>query len=790
MKFEEEAVAKAGKLLNRSSILNLALCGAIATLLFLSFFLYLKYKEKIYLWFIAFLIFQFTQRFTNDFHNELFQFFFSESPRVLILLYIINTVISFIIMLQFWRVYINAKEKYPIIYKAIGFVMYSIIFSTIIGTSIRFSDWSFDYWFKIRQWIMLFNFFLLSFIMIYIFIKGTALAKFLSFGVLIVCAITILALVIINTNPNSLQHNWYLVISGFGMVSVLAFAMAFRFIALNEEKQMALLEKVKMEKLNSEQRLKIKLEQAEAQRLKELDDFKSRLYTNLTHEFRTPLTVILGMTDQLKSNPNKHLKQATRLIESNGKNLLLLINQLLDLSKLENQSFQLHNKSGNLVTYLRYIIESFQTFSNSKNLSLRFYSVPEKLEMDFDPEQIKQLMTNLISNAVKFTPSGGEIKIRLSKDDATQPKMALIAVIDNGVGISEKDLPHIFDRFYQVESADRHKEAGTGIGLAHTRELVKLMGGNILAKSEAGKGSEFLIQLPIKNDSAEKVELIEMDKSLGRLGINNKHIAAKQMTIDSKPNSQDLPNLLIIEDNADVVAYLKACLEDSYQLNVAYNGKIGIEKALENIPDLIISDVMMPEKDGFEVCETLKNDERSSHIPIILLTAKAGVESKITGLQRGADAYLAKPFNKEELLIRLEKLVERQQRMRTYFSKGQQNEDTSQFPKEIIAVEDVFIQKVRKIVAENYNDENFSLPSLCQKIRMSRSQLFRKMKALIGTSPSKFIRDYRLNQAKSLLENSDFNVSEVAWQCGFKDLSHFSKAFQEKFGILPSATNK
>jgi signal transduction histidine kinase/DNA-binding response OmpR family regulator/streptogramin lyase len=548
----------------------------------------------------------------------------------------------------------------------------------------------------------------------------------------------------------------------------------------------------------------LKLEQAEATRLKELDSFKSRLYTNLTHEFRTPLTVILGMTGQIKNDPDKYLESGTRLIETNGQNLLQLINQLLDLSKLENKSFQLNLQLGDIVPYLRYVTESFQTYANSRNLSLRFFTNLEKMEMDFDPEQIKQVMTNLISNAVKFTPSGGEVKVKigvrnegigmktiLDSSLSPHPSSLEITVSDTGIGIPAKDLPHIFDRFYQVDGSHTREGEGTGIGLAHTLELVKLMGGDISVKSELGKGTVFQVILPITQKAQGTID----NEKLKMEGVEP--ISPIPAPADNSPTPilhSQLPTLLIIEDNPDVVVYLKSCLEGLYQIDVAYNGKIGIEKALEQIPDLIISDVMMPEKDGYEVCDFLKHDERTSHIPIVLLTAKADAASKITGLRRGADTYLAKPFDKEELLVWLEKLLERQQRMAAYFSKkikggaGEEPPETALL--EAVEVEDAFIQKVRQIVADNFGDEDFALPQLCQKIGMSRSQLFRKMKALIDDSPSDFIRNYRLTEAKKLLETTDLNVSEVAWKVGYKYLAHFSNSYQEFFGEPPSATNK
>ncbi len=535
----------------------------------------------------------------------------------------------------------------------------------------------------------------------------------------------------------------------------------------------------------------LQLEQAEARRLKELDAFKSRLYTNLTHEFRTPLTVILGMTRQILASPKNGVEKAAQLIENNGHNLLRLVNQLLDLSKLEDKSFKLNLQQSDIVPYLQYVTESFQSYANGQNLSLRFFTTLKDLEMDFDPEQLKQVLTNLISNAIKFTPSGGEVKIEIGK--LTDPKEEIekleIIVSDTGIGISSKNLPHIFDRFYQVDGTTTRAGEGTGIGLAHTLELVKLMDGKITVESELGKGSVFRLNLPIKNN-VEVATIIHEPNIRNSFPVSNSSpsLIAKGATQNSILNTQNFPTLLIIEDNPDVVFYLKTCLTDQYQMEVAYNGRIGVEKAVEEIPDLIISDVMMPEKDGYEVCDILKNDERTSHIPIILLTAKADAASKIAGLKRGADAYLSKPFDKEELLVRLEKLVELRKNLQERYGGGQMS-DTSKVS-DTYVLEDAFVQKVMKIVEENYSNEDFALPQLCQKIGMSRSQLFRKMKALMDISPSEFIRNYRMEKAKSLLEMGEWTVSEVAYKVGFKHLPHFSKNFQDTFGYPPSTTSK
>lgn len=525
-------------------------------------------------------------------------------------------------------------------------------------------------------------------------------------------------------------------------------------------------------------------------RLKELNDFKSRLYTNLTHEFRTPLTIILGMADQIKSDPGKRLQEHVALIRSNGRQLLRLINQLLDLSKLENESFQLQLQQGDVVAYLRYLIEAFIPYVESRNLFFQFSNELEEVIMDYDPEQIKQMMTNLISNAVKFTPSGGTIEVKLGR----QQEELKIEVIDSGVGLSQKDLAYIFDRFYQVDDSSTRKVEGTGIGLAHTKELVKLMGGEIRVESELNVGTKFEVLLPIQQAAGTPVASTEgpgIDAENLINVIPFSPVAAENPVSDSTQPIAELPYLLIIENNHDMVTYLKACLAGSYQLDIAFDGKTGIEKALINIPDLIISDVMMPEKDGFEVCNTLKADERTSHIPIILLTAKVDAKSRYKGLETGADAYLNKPFDKAELLIRIEKMVEKQKRLTAHFNQkfqhGFVNDATIEPPEIEVQKEDAFIERVRKIVDKNYVDENFSLTELCEAINMSRSNLYRKMSALINTSPSIFIKTYRLEKAEALLRNSNLNVSEVARKTGYKNASHFSKSFQKKFGYPPSA---
>jgi signal transduction histidine kinase/DNA-binding response OmpR family regulator len=544
-----------------------------------------------------------------------------------------------------------------------------------------------------------------------------------------------------------------------------------------------------------------KAEQDEAIRLKELDTFKSQLFTNLTHEFRTPLTVILGMAKQLAvgswqlavgTTEKKRVSHGLELIENNGKNLLQLINQLLDLSKLENKSFKLQQVQSDIIPYLRYLTESFLSMADDLDLSLHFYAEKEILVMDFDPEQIKQIMTNLISNALKFTPAGGKVSVNVSTSDGRLQ----IDVKDTGIGIAENDLPHILDRFYQADSSSTRVAQGTGIGLAHTQELLKVMDGSIIVESELGIGTRVTIRFPIlHHEVIAGIHEIATSKPFVAIDRPTREQITDDKSFSTQPSSDvSLPQLLIIEDNRDVVEYLRSCLESHYQVLVAYDGKTGVEKALDQIPDFIISDVMMPAMDGFQVCDALKNDEHTSHIPIILLTAKADAASRLTGLRRGADAYMAKPFSPEELDLQISTLLENRKRMASYFSRALQSEtlpitNGTTVPEEI-QIEDAFIKKVKAIIELHYQDEQFALPQLCDAIGMSRSQLFRKMKAVADISPSDLIRSYRLRKAKALLEQGDITVAEVTYQVGFKDPSYFSKMFQEEFGMQPSTITK
>lgn len=525
--------------------------------------------------------------------------------------------------------------------------------------------------------------------------------------------------------------------------------------------------------------------QLEADRLKELNEFKARFYTNITHEFRTPLTVIMGMADNIKKQ-----KKEKQLIQRNSQNLLRQVNQLLDLSKLESGTMALRKGHQDIIFYLHYLTESFYSTAAQKNIRLFFNSEEKAVMMDYDEEKIQQIVYNLLSNALKFTKSGGQVIFHASKKEKGGRPILKLKIKDTGIGISPEDINSIFDRFYQVDYAERNRQASTGIGLALTKELVELMQGQIEVQSSLGEGTEFILYLPIEAtvEATAGVLAVEQDEvekeEMSALLIQDVvHAQGQQDEVSDEteaPSVSPLPELLIIEDNRDIITYVKTILKHKYEIHTTENGILGIEKALQIIPDIIISDVMMPERDGYEVCETLKRDERTSHIPIILLTAKTTQADKVAGLKYGADAYLVKPFDKAELLIRLEKLVAMRRQLQERYSNGISNADPSP------DLEAIFLEKLRGHIQAHLSDAEFGVDQLAIANRMKQMQLYRKLKALSGQTPSQFIRSYRLQQGLTLLRTKQFTVSEVAYKVGFTSPSYFSRVFHQEFGRSPS----
>jgi signal transduction histidine kinase/DNA-binding response OmpR family regulator len=539
----------------------------------------------------------------------------------------------------------------------------------------------------------------------------------------------------------------------------------------------------------------LQFEQNETHRIKELDKVKTDLYTNITHEFRTPLTVILGMVQQIRRSAADHLDNGLDMIERNGNNLLRLVNEMLDLSKLEAGKMELHLIQGDVLNFIRYIVESFHSVAESQNKKMHYLSSVDTMYVQYDEEKIRQIVSNLLSNALKFTSKKGDIYLSISKDNNNH---LCLKVKDTGEGIPESQQHHIFDRFYQADSTQTRHAEGTGIGLALTKELVQLMNGQISVKSPptgSKKGSEFTVILPleitkeyVEEKATQKPATIvhtqtDYKDRTGPIGIQNIHKTDKEL-------------ILLVEDNIDVVAYTASCLQE-YRLAVGKDGQEGFEIACDLVPDLIITDVMMPFMDGFEMTRKLRLDERTSHIPIIMLTAKADMDSRLEGIEYGAEVYLEKPFNVDELLLRVRKLLEQRALLQKAYSRKMGLQLSSAFIKNdegdeastpdivVPPIENEFVKKVAAEIEAHLSEEDFSVEQLAKHLFMSYSQVQRKLNAVIGLSPNQFIRHLRLQKSKELLSTTDETILNISMTCGFSDPSYFGKVFKQEFGLTP-----
>ena len=536
--------------------------------------------------------------------------------------------------------------------------------------------------------------------------------------------------------------------------------------------------RVRQGRRNRQQMLMLQQERERKEQIAKLSELKSRFFTNISHEFRTPLTLILGQNQQLKAeldDPALDLK--IDRIDRNARRLLELINQVLKLSKLESGSIKLEPRTIDLIPFLKNILFSFESMADQKFQQLSFQHSTDHLPILVDPEKLERVFYNLLINAFKFTPDRGKIILKLQ----LVSQHVHIGVIDNGPGISTDQLPYIFDRFYQAEGGDTHPSPGTGIGLALARELVELHGGILRASSQAGEGSEFWVELPLRVSSeANAPEIYESQLKPVEFVLLSPDIPSQV--------SKSKAHILIVEDNSDVRDYLKSELQAlDYHVSQAINGKDGLLQAQNHQPDLIISDVMMPQMNGYAFVQAIRSDLVTSHIPMILLTAKASEESKLSGLQVGADAYLTKPFNRAELQIRVEKLIEQREHLRQRFSEAVyiRPEEVSALP-----MDQAFLKQVTQTIEQNLSNEQFSVENLSTEVTMSVTHLNRKLKAIIGQSAGKLIRSMRLQRAADLIDQQAGTISEISYDLGFSSPNNFATAFKRQFGVSPSEYQK
>ncbi|MEX2231301.1 MAG: hybrid sensor histidine kinase/response regulator transcription factor, partial [Cyclobacteriaceae bacterium] len=517
-----------------------------------------------------------------------------------------------------------------------------------------------------------------------------------------------------------------------------------------------------------------------AEHLTELDNLKTRFFANISHEFRTPITLILGPLKEMYQGKFKGDQTSTMgIMLRNGQRLLGLINQLLDLSKIEAGKLKLHASPTDLVEFLREIVSSYESLAADKKIKYFFYPEVEILIAYIDAEKMEKVIHNVLSNAFKFTKPGGEIILYLKIDK----NQCVITVKDTGIGIPTEQLNKVFDRFYQVDSSQTRAYEGSGLGMALAKELVELHKGKISVSSAEGKGTTFTVTIPLGKEHLNKDEISDSAYHLEAEKLSDIVLSAGIDSDVKEDESAALqPMLLIVEDNADMRRYIRKTLAEHYHIIEAENGKAGVKLAEETIPDLIISDIMMPEMDGYKLCELIKTNELTSHIPVILLTAKADRESKLTGLEYGADDYLSKPFDADELKLIVRNRIEERRRMRERFSK-----EITLEPKQIsiTSLDEKFLSKVLAIIEEHMEDEHFSIEELSREAGFSNMHFYRKIKGLSGQTPSQFLRTIRLKRAAELLAKNSDNVTQIAYSVGFSSLSYFNKCFKEQFGVTP-----
>lgn len=509
-------------------------------------------------------------------------------------------------------------------------------------------------------------------------------------------------------------------------------------------------------------------------KLKELDKVKSNFFANISHEFRTPLTLINSSIEHTLKDKSidEDKKQQFETAKRNSDRLLSLVNQLLDLSKIDAGKLKLHIQKSNVIHLISVLAESFSYVAKQKNIDFNLNINQHHEDVFFDKDAIEKIVVNLISNAIKYTSEYGTINC-----DAYIKKNKLhVTVKNSGKGLTEIELNAVFQRFYQTNNQNQ----GSGIGLALVKELVDLHKGKIYVESEPNKVTTFTVMLPINKHSFKNEEFLT---SKSPMTVVTQTVKEKKSSEDEEFVDTEQPILLLVEDNNDVRTLLKQTFKTRYNIITASNGEKGIELALEHIPDLIISDVMMPIKDGIQLAQTLKNDERTSHIPIILLTAKAGDENKLTALEVGIDDYITKPFNSKLLITKAEKLIENRRLLQKRYS-----QELVLYPKDIPVtnIDEQFLEKVQSILDKNLLESSFSITKFSEAAGMSRMQLHRKLKALTGLTATEFIRSQRLKLAAKLLQTSDINISQVGYSVGFNDHSYFTKCFKDTYKCTPT----
>ena len=516
--------------------------------------------------------------------------------------------------------------------------------------------------------------------------------------------------------------------------------------------------------------------------LRQMEQIRTGFFTNITHEFRTPLTVILGLVEQMQKNEvsKDEAERYLSSIQRQGSNLLDLINQLLDMTKLMAKADRKQWFRGNIVAFIRMTLDSYREYACSQYINLLFIPESNSIEMDFIPEYFKKIMRNLLSNALKYTPANGIVRVEMKKENS----LLMLQVFNTGKEIPEEELPRLFDAFYQ--GSNNEKQIGTGIGLPYTRQMVESMNGSIKVCNKKGEGVVFSVYIPINQDTIERLPWIDATDITEQLPEKND---LENIQVEDNDTEDNLcPSILIVEDNPDISFYISTLLKDKYHLNYASDGKEGIDKAKNCMPDLILTDLMMPGMDGYTLCHEIRQSEILNHIPIIIITAKSSDVDRIRGLEEGADAYLIKPFNAEELLVRVEKLLEQRRQLRDKFSRALQEGSVQNV--ELSPRDRDFLNRMTSIIHGHLANKDLNADFIADRMCMSRSQLNRKIRAITDCTATTYILRIRMEKAARLLSSTEQPVGDIAMVCGFEDTSYFTRVFKQVFNVTPSQYRK
>ncbi len=745
---------------------NLFLLGITFIVFVYHFLQYLYLRQAIFLWFS---IWVFVCFLTLSIYVGLETVLIFDLPSIRFPLWVF---VSNGILFSFWffgRSYTNSAEKFPQLDKymlALSLVIAAEVVYTVIATLAgwyqpNFATVGYHFYF-----VILFS--ILGLVLaIILTVQPDQFARYFGIGAIfatlapLIGGLWTVGVISLNFDP----YNWGIFLQ----------AIAYSFGIAYRQRQLSL--QAQQEQLAAQRSL------SEIQRIKDLDEVKTRFFANISHEFRTPLSLILGIVQQVRRNGklSSSLAEATKQlegIETNAQRLQKLVDQLLELSKLESGHSRLNVQQGDLVSFLRKLVVAFEPLADRRQISLNLTFPDEQEQAWYDSDKLDKIVGNLLSNAFKYTPRGGAVSVHLGFDQ----RYLHLAISDTGKGIDPQEVTRIFDRFYRVEGTE---EKGSGIGLALTKELVDIYRGQISVDSTKGRGTTFKVRLPYTALDLQEIGKFEVSTPTSitvpaEATVSSKLISAPPATNTKSSNS---PLVLVVEDHPELRDFIVGILSEDYRVVEAENGTSGLKQAFEHIPDVIISDVMMPGMDGFELCAQLKTNLKTSHIPLILLTAKAGQDNKMTGLSRGADAYLTKPFDAEELLLRVRNLMAIRQNL---WKRFQGSDLVLVEGLDMRSVEDQFLQQVVSVIRENLSNETLSVEDIAREVGFSRAQLHRKLKALTNKSANQLVVEIRLNEARNRLEQKQGSVSEIAYAVGYSNLSYFTKSFKQKFGELPS----